>query len=90
MKSVRLVGLSLLAFSLALKPAAAQTKDPAALHKVNFTSSNLPIVVIDTHGQAIPDEPKIAADMGIIYNGPGVRNNLFIRTALNAQRKARG
>ncbi|KAA0227457.1 T9SS C-terminal target domain-containing protein [candidate division KSB1 bacterium] len=76
MKSVRLVGLSLLAFSLALKPAAAQTKDPAALHKVNFTSSNLPIVVIDTHGQAIPDEPKIAADMGIIYNGPGVRNNL--------------
>ncbi|NUM77355.1 CotH kinase family protein [candidate division KSB1 bacterium] len=76
MKSVRLVCLSLLAFSLALKPAAAQTKDPAALHKVNFTSSNLPIVVIDTHGQAIPDEPKIAADMGIIYNGPGVRNNL--------------
>ncbi|RIK59555.1 spore coat protein CotH [candidate division KSB1 bacterium] len=76
MKSVRLVGLSLLAFSLALKPAAAQTKDPAALHKVNFTSSNLPIVVIDTHGQAIPDEPKIEADMGIIYNGPGVRNNL--------------
>lgn len=76
MKSVRLVCLSLLAFSLSLKPAAAQTKDPAALHKVNFTSSNLPIVVIDTHGQAIPDEPKIAADMGIIYNGPGVRNNL--------------
>lgn len=76
MKSVRLVCLSLLAFSLALKPAAAQTTEPAALHKVNFTSSNLPIVVIDTHGQAIPDEPKIAADMGIIYNGPGVRNNL--------------
>ena len=76
MKSVRLVCLPLLAFSLALKPAATQTKDPAALHKVNFTSSNLPIVVIDTHGQAIPDEPKIEADMGIIYNGPGVRNNL--------------
>lgn len=76
MKSVRLVCLSLLAFSLALKPAATQTTDPAALQKVNFTSSNLPIVVIDTHGQAIPDEPKIEADMGIIYNGPGVRNNL--------------
>ncbi|MDY0082341.1 MAG: CotH kinase family protein [Ignavibacteriaceae bacterium] len=41
-----------------------------------FTSSNLPIVVIDTHGQVIPDEEKITADMGIIYNGPGVRNNL--------------
>ncbi len=43
---------------------------------VNFTSSNLPIVVINTHGQDIPDEPKIEADMGIIYNGAGVRNNL--------------
>lgn len=43
---------------------------------VEFTSSNLPIIVINTHGQPIPDEPKIAADMGIIYNGPGVRNNL--------------
>lgn len=41
-----------------------------------FTSSNLPIVVIDTHGQTIPDEPKITADMGIIDNGVGVRNNL--------------
>ena len=44
--------------------------------QVSFTSSNLPIVVIDTHGQAIPDEPKITADMGIIDNGPGLRNNL--------------
>ena len=43
---------------------------------VNFTSSNLPIVVINTHGQTIPDEPKITADMGIIYNGEGVRNNV--------------
>ena len=37
-------------------------------------SSNLPIVVIDTHGQNIPDDPRIVADMGIIYNGPGQRN----------------
>jgi len=41
-----------------------------------FTSSNLPIVVINTNGFSIPDEPKITADMGIIYNGVGVRNNL--------------
>jgi hypothetical protein len=41
-----------------------------------FTSSNLPIVVINTNGQIIPDDYKITADMGIIYNGPGVRNNL--------------
>ncbi len=41
-----------------------------------FTSSNLPIIVINTNGIPIPDEPKIAADMGIIYNGLGLQNNL--------------
>lgn len=41
-----------------------------------FTASNLPIVVINTNGQFISDEPKIVADMGIIDNGPGVRNLL--------------
>lgn len=41
---------------------------------VPFTSSDLPIVIINTNGQAILDEPKITADMGIIYNGPGQRN----------------
>jgi subtilisin-like proprotein convertase family protein len=40
----------------------------------NFTSSNLPIVVVNTGGAVIPDEPKLAARMGIIYNGVGVRN----------------
>ena len=43
---------------------------------INFTSSNLPIVVVNTNGQAILDEPKIKVDMGIIYNGDGVRNYL--------------
>jgi len=41
-----------------------------------FSSSNLPIVVINTNGQEIPDDPKIPAIMGIINNGPGIRNNL--------------
>ncbi len=41
-----------------------------------FTSSNLPIIVINTNGQTILDEPKIVASMGIIDNGNGVRNNL--------------
>jgi hypothetical protein len=41
-----------------------------------LTSSNLPIIVINTNGQAIPDDPKIMADMGIIYNGPNARNNV--------------
>jgi hypothetical protein len=42
----------------------------------SFASSNLPIVVINTNGGTIADAPRIVADMGIIYNGPGVRNYL--------------
>jgi hypothetical protein len=38
--------------------------------------SNLPIIVINTFGVPIPDEPKITAHMGIIDNGPGVPNSL--------------
>jgi hypothetical protein len=43
---------------------------------VVFTSSNLPIFVIDTHGQVIVNEPKKVVDLGIIYNGEGIRNNI--------------
>lgn len=39
-----------------------------------FSSSNLPIVLIDTYGQQIPDDPKIHVGMKIIDNGPGIRN----------------
>lgn len=39
-------------------------------------TTNLPIVVINTNGQEIPDEPKIEAEMGIINNGYGEENNL--------------
>ena len=46
-----------------------------------FAESDLPIVVINTNGQSIPDDPKIVADMGIIYNGPGVRN--YMTDSLN-------
>ncbi|NRA12092.1 MAG: CotH kinase family protein [Crocinitomicaceae bacterium] len=42
---------------------------------VVLDSSNLPIVIINTVGGAtIPNDPKIDATMGIIYNGPGVIN----------------
>ena len=44
--------------------------------QVNFESSNIPIVVIDTQGKTIVDEPKITATMGIIDNGPGLRNSI--------------
>jgi CotH kinase protein/Secretion system C-terminal sorting domain len=40
-----------------------------------FSSSNLPIVVISTlPGETIMDEPKITADMKIIYNGGALLN----------------
>ena len=42
----------------------------------NFTSSNLPIVVINTNGQAIQDDPRIVCDMGIIDNGFGNINSI--------------
>lgn len=45
-----------------------------------FRSSNLPIVVINTNGQAIQDDPKIMADFDIIYNGPGQRNHITDNT----------
>jgi len=41
---------------------------------LEFTSSNLPIVVIDTYGQTILNNPRIRVHMGIIYNGSGKRN----------------
>jgi subtilisin-like proprotein convertase family protein len=43
---------------------------------VNFTSSDLPIIVINTIIQPIKDEPKVMVNMGIIYNGPNTRNHL--------------
>jgi subtilisin-like proprotein convertase family protein len=43
----------------------------------SFTSSDLPILVINTvNNVSIPDEPKVPADLKIIYNGEGVRNYL--------------
>lgn len=48
-----------------------------SLAQVNFESSNLPIIIINTNGTAIPLDIKTTADMGIIYNGVGVRNELL-------------
>lgn len=41
-----------------------------------FSSSNLPIVVINTFSQTIVNDPKINANMKIIYNGPGMMNHV--------------
>jgi len=47
-----------------------------SLSAQNFTESNLPIIIINTDANEIPDEPKIPALMGIIDNGVGQMNNV--------------
>lgn len=46
----------------------------ASSQSLNFNSSDLPVMIINTGGAAIPDDPKIVAHMGLIYNGTGNRN----------------
>jgi CotH kinase protein len=41
-----------------------------------LTTSDLPILLINTNNQAIPDEPKITARMKVIYNGVGKTNRV--------------
>ncbi len=41
---------------------------------VDYTNFNLPLMIINTNGQTIPDEPRIVADMGLINNGEGNTN----------------
>ncbi len=43
---------------------------------VVLSNSNLPIVVLNTNNIEIPDEPKIHATMGIIFNGDGNINSI--------------
>ena len=45
-------------------------------HYWQLKESDLPIMVINTNGQSIADDPKIIAEMGLIYNGIGVRNHI--------------
>lgn len=44
--------------------------------QVQLVVSQLPIVIINTNGAEIPNEPKITAQMKIINNGPGAINRL--------------
>jgi hypothetical protein len=62
-------GILLILVCAAMCPVQAQTQTPP------FESSDLPIVVIETGGVEIPDEPKIPAVMGVI-RGDGERNVL--------------
>ena len=47
-----------------------------AKSQVTLTSTNLPIVKINTKGQKISDTVKIVADMGITWHGTGVVNSI--------------
>ena len=42
---------------------------------VDYSNFNLPLMIINTNGQTIPDEPRIVADMGLINNGEGKTNS---------------
>ncbi len=42
----------------------------------SFSEFNLPLMLINTHGQKIPDEPRIVADMGLIFNGEDAINGI--------------
>ena len=46
------------------------------LKRTEAFTSNLPIIIIDTSGEWIRDEPKIPAQMKIIYDESGGRNTL--------------
>lgn len=49
-------------------------------NKVEYFTTNLPIVVIETdNDEEIVDEPKIGASMGIIFNGKGKINSITDR-----------
>ncbi len=52
------------------------TFGPHASAPFVLTSSDIPIVTINTNGQTIPDDPKITATMKVFNNGPGLRNYL--------------
>lgn len=43
---------------------------------ITFISSKLPILVINTNGETIVDDPKVTETMGIIDNGEGNINYL--------------
>lgn len=43
---------------------------------ISFDSTLLPLILIDTEGQQIPNEPRITARMKLVDNGPGSYNGV--------------
>ena len=48
---------------------------PLQAQNITLTSSNLPILVVTTDAE-IPDEPKMTAQLGVVWNSDGSRNYL--------------
>ena len=46
----------------------------SSAQQVNFQSTNIALFIIDTDGETIVDEPKIEANLKVIYNESGDRN----------------
>lgn len=42
---------------------------------IDFINFNLPLMIINTNGQTIPEEQRIVAEMGLINNGEGQTNS---------------
>ncbi|QMW00819.1 CotH kinase family protein [Spirosoma foliorum] len=50
-----------------------------------LTSSKLPILIINTNGQTIPDDPKIVASLQIIDNGAGKTNSITDKPSFSSK-----
>jgi len=50
---------------------------PAWFNDPLIEKSNLPLFIIETMGQNIPDDPKITSWLKVIDNGPGLLNSYF-------------
>jgi hypothetical protein len=68
----------LLFFVLVIKVVWVQAQpdiNPETLKKGNTAVSHLPLILIDTKGQTIVNEPKITVNIKVIDNGPGKSNS---------------
>ncbi|RPH91868.1 MAG: T9SS C-terminal target domain-containing protein [Calditrichaeota bacterium] len=61
-------------FLVSILATTAAAADSTAAGQADLTSSNLPLVIIDTNGKSIANDPKITAHMKIINNGAGKLN----------------
>jgi len=65
-------------FSVGIKDASITYRQvPSWFDDLQDTKTNLPLLLIDTKGQTIPNEPKITAYLKVIDNGPGQLNGFL-------------